>query len=70
MKLFTIQAAADLTKAHGARGAIVIMFSNEGAFGVTSWGRTRRDCRGLGRLVDVMVESLQNGELPSPLEER
>jgi len=48
------------------RGSIVLVVGHDGRIAGASWGETAADCRGMGRLLDHIVEALEDGILPTP----
>lgn len=58
--------AKELLKRLGGRGCVVMMFDDEGQFAVAEWGKDRRECAKLKKLVDAIYDKLMSGGLPAP----
>ncbi len=53
-----ITEARALGQQHQARGALILLFDDNGNFAGASWGRDRADCREMGHLLDEIVDAL------------
>jgi len=62
MKPLTIEQAKQLGKKLGADGVIVLVFSDAGQFGYTSYGRDRKRCDRMYKLAEKIERQLKTGE--------
>lgn len=60
-----IQKAAEISKQFDFAGTIVIGFTKDGHFDISSYGIDRTICRELGKLCDRFGSELETGELPT-----
>ncbi|KKM89964.1 hypothetical protein LCGC14_1243350 [marine sediment metagenome] len=51
-----------LAQAHGARGCVVLSLSDD-KYAVTSYGRSKKDCRDMQAFVDALLKPLDEGDL-------
>jgi len=58
----TIDDARKLGRKLGARGVIVLCFDTDRIAGV-SYGRTKADCKNMGRLLDALATPIEDGEI-------
>lgn len=62
MKPLTIEQAKQLAKKLDAAGIIVLVFSDSGSFGYTSYGRNRQRCDRMYKLADKISGQVESGE--------
>ena len=62
VKRLSITEARKICESLGARGVIVIAFSEDDMAG-TNYGATRAECADLGQTLDAIIESMQTGNL-------
>ena len=66
---YAIEQAKTAAQAFKARQAVVIAFLPDGQFLITSYGKTKAECRSVANLTDAIVDALHKGDLPSPLQD-
>ena len=65
LKLASLESVRKFAKATGARGVVVLVFSDD-QYGVTSYGRTKKDCQLMKSFTDALAVLLSSGDLPDP----
>lgn len=57
-----IEEAKALAKKLGARGVIILAFDDDRISGA-SYGRTKKDCKSMGRLMDLITDPIEDGDV-------
>lgn len=63
----TIGAVRKVVEEHGAKQGVVLLFDGT-HFAAISYGHTKASCARVGALLDRIVELINFGELPNPVE--
>ena len=64
MSVPSINEARNLGKKHGLYGVVILAITEDGEFGITSWGKTKLECaemKGVGDLIEGLIKDRSVG---------